>query len=156
MFRAILVWLANKIPNSYRLKSAKSLLLYFSGIKLNIRDFYFISPIFIDEPKSIAFGDKIFINSCVKFEGRGSIQIGSNIQIGPNVVFTTTNHSIPEMNCNLKSIVLRDNIWIGAGSIIIGSVSLGPNLVIGAGSVVTKNFENCVIAGNPAKKLKDL
>ena len=41
---------------------------------------------------------------------------------------------------------------------ILPNVALGDNTIVGAGSVVTKSFPNgyCVIAGNPAVKVKDL
>ena len=47
---------------------------------------------------------------------------------------------------------------IGASSIILPEVKLGNHIVIGAGSVVTKSFveDNVLLAGNPAKKIKNL
>lgn len=43
-----------------------------------------------------------------------------------------------------KSPVIGSNVFIGAGSIIIGDVKVGDNVVIGAGSVVVKNIpSNC-------------
>ena len=43
-------------------------------------------------------------------------------------------------------------------SVILPGVVLGEKTIVGAGSVVTKSFLEgyCVIAGNPAKKIKDL
>ena len=55
-------------------------------------------------------------------------------------------------------IIIGDNCWIGASSIILPGIKLGNHVVIGAGSVVTKSFldDNILVAGNPAKKIKDL
>lgn len=41
---------------------------------------------------------------------------------------------------------------------ILPGVELGNHIIVGAGSVVTKSFkeENCIIAGNPAKKIRSL
>lgn len=41
---------------------------------------------------------------------------------------------------------------------ILPGITLGDNTIVGAGSVVTKSFPegNCIIAGNPAKKIRDL
>ena len=55
-------------------------------------------------------------------------------------------------------VVIGSYSWIGQGALIMPGVKLGKRVVVGAGSVVTKSFPEgwCVIAGNPAKKIKDL
>lgn len=54
-------------------------------------------------------------------------------------------------------VIIGDNVWVGAGSCILPNVTIGNNCIIGANSVVTKSFpDNCVIAGNPAKIIKQL
>ncbi len=45
--------------------------------------------------------------------------------------------------------------FIGANAVIKQSITIGNNVLIGAGSVVLHDIEdNCVFAGNPAKKIK--
>lgn len=52
---------------------------------------------------------------------------------------------------------LGDNVSIGANATIIGNINIGNNVIIGAGSVVVKDVpDNCVVAGNPAKIIKQL
>lgn len=49
-------------------------------------------------------------------------------------------------------IVIRDNVFIGYGAIILGNVTIGPNAVIGAGAVVVKDVaEGDIVGGVPAK-----
>ena len=51
-----------------------------------------------------------------------------------------------------NTIIIKENVWIGAGTIIIGNVTIGENSIIGAGSVVVKSLPpNCLAVGNPAK-----
>ncbi|GAA3779621.1 acyltransferase [Flavobacterium ginsengiterrae] len=52
----------------------------------------------------------------------------------------------------VEKIVIGDNVFLGAGAIILPGVNVGDGAIIGAGSIVTKNIEaNTVVAGNPAK-----
>ncbi|WP_235046744.1 DapH/DapD/GlmU-related protein [Arthrobacter nitrophenolicus] len=46
------------------------------------------------------------------------------------------------------------DVWIGAGTIVLGGVTIGEGSVIGAGSVVTKDIPPYSIAvGSPAKRV---
>lgn len=96
------------------------------------------------------------------FQGgkKAKIIIGKGTWIAPNVGIITTNHDSnnPKMHTEGKDVILGDECWIGMNSVILPGVVLGPRTTVGAGSVVTKSFEegNCVIAGNPARKIRDL
>lgn len=51
---------------------------------------------------------------------------------------------------------IGDDVWVGAGSIIMAGVTIGDGAIIAAGSVVTKDVEPfCIYGGTPAKKIKD-
>ena len=57
----------------------------------------------------------------------------------------------------LANAKIGNDCKIGCNVFIENNVTIGKNVVIGAGSVVTKSVkDNCVIAGNPAKKIKEL
>lgn len=54
-------------------------------------------------------------------------------------------------------IIIKDNCFIGARTIILPGVTIGPNSIVGAGSVVTKDvLPNMVYAGNPARPICSL
>ena len=90
----------------------------------------------------------------------GHIFIGYGTYIAMNVGIITTNHDMYDPNKHLspKDVHLGEHCWIGMNSMILPGVTLGDHTVVGAGSVVTKSFLDgyCVIAGNPAKKIRDL
>lgn len=52
--------------------------------------------------------------------------------------------------------VIGNNVSLGANVTIIGNIHIGNNVKIGAGSVVVRDVpDNCVVAGNPARVIKD-
>lgn len=90
----------------------------------------------------------------------GKITLGKGTYIAPNVGIITANHDIDnlEKHYKAKDVIIGENCWIGMNSMILPGIQLGNHTIVGAGSVVTKSFKdgNCVIVGNPAKKIKDL
>lgn len=53
--------------------------------------------------------------------------------------------------------IIGNNVKLGANVTIIGSVKIGNNVIIGAGSVVVKSIpDNCIVAGNPARIIRQL
>jgi len=54
-------------------------------------------------------------------------------------------------------ITIGCNVWIGAGSIILGRVNIGNNVIVGAGSTVTKDIpDNCMVCCEPARIMKEI
>ncbi len=90
----------------------------------------------------------------------GKIYIGKNTKIAPNCGLITANHDLNDLNKHAKGADIRlgNDCWIGMNSVILPGIVLGNHTIVGAGSIVTKSFPegNCVIAGNPAKKIRDL
>lgn len=108
----------------------------------------------------ISIGDNSGIGDFSYFQG--SVDIGSNVMIAPYCTFIAIDHTYSNVDRNIKDqgtyegkIVIGNNVWIGAHTIILKDVNIGNGVVIGAGSVVTHNVpSNCVVAGNPAKTVK--
>lgn len=52
--------------------------------------------------------------------------------------------------------VIGDNVHISAGARILGPIRIGNNVIIGANAVVVKDVpDNCIVAGIPAKIIKE-
>ena len=55
-----------------------------------------------------------------------------------------------------KKTYIGKQCFIGARAIIMPGVNIGDHVIVGAGSVVTKDVKpNCIVAGNPAKIIKE-
>jgi len=111
----------------------------------------------------ISIGNGVGMSGVVLVASESSV-IGDNVLLGANVkIYDTDFHPIDPLERradnkeNIKSakIVIRENVWIGAESILLKGVEIGENSIVGAGSVVTGIVPaNCIYAGNPAKFIR--
>jgi acetyltransferase-like isoleucine patch superfamily enzyme len=78
--------------------------------------------------------------------------------IGPNVVLTNAKYPNSSRSKEfLQGVVIEKNARIGANVTILAGVRVGRNALVGAGSVIVKDVPpGKVVAGNPAKILKDV
>ncbi|MER2041340.1 acyltransferase [Desemzia incerta] len=88
------------------------------------------------------------------------VSIGKNVTISANVSFITHDGGTRVFRKEEKfkkvikygRIIIKDNCFVGLGSVIMPGVTIGPNSVVAAGSIVTKDIPpGTVYGGNPAK-----
>lgn len=84
------------------------------------------------------------------------IQIGDNVTLAPNSYILAHDASTKNIlgYTKIGKVIIGNNVFVGAGTIILPNVKIGDNVVIGAGSIVSKNLDsNSVYVGNPCKKI---
>lgn len=87
------------------------------------------------------------------------ITIGDNVTLAPNVHVLAHDASTKVFldHTRVANTKIGNNVFVGAGSIVLPGVTIGNNVVVGAGSVVTKDIpDDSVAIGNPARVVKSL
>lgn len=110
----------------------------------------------------LRIGDRSSIATGCFIGCSGPIDIGDDVMLGPGVQLHAENHRFDDPDAPIKAqgvdrlgIVIEDDCWLGAGTIVTAGVRIGRGSVIGAGSVVTRDVPaGSVAAGSPAKVLR--
>ena len=111
----------------------------------------------------LIIGENTVINSCcVLYTGNG-VKIGDNVAVAANCVFAPVNHEYRSKDKLIREqrfkpgkggIIIEDDVWIGAGCVILDGSILRKGCVIGAMSLVRGEIPSYSIqAGNPLKLL---
>jgi len=110
-------------------------------------------------PRKIEIGDEVTISSGVKLfpsfhNKEAKVIIKNNVRIGPGVYILGAGHDYKYRNLpdTGDTILIEDDVWIGARSIILQGVTLNKGAVVAAGSVVTRDVpSDSIVGGVPAK-----
>ena len=108
------------------------------------------------------FGNNVYANFNLTLVDDTDIYVGDSVLFGPNVVVAVAGHPVdPDLRRKVAQfnlpVHIGNNVWIGAGAIILPGIAIGDNSVIGAGSVVTKDVPaNVVAVGNPCRVLREI
>jgi len=126
----------------------------------------------------ITVGDNTYIGPGTSIQAKNHIVIGSNVIIANNVVLLDNNNhpTSPEMRLQMSAcedymhdelwswkyaesspVVIEENVWIGRDARILKGVTVGKGSIVALGAVVTHDVPPyCIVAGNPARIVKEL
>lgn len=111
----------------------------------------------------VEIGADCYINSgTVMYTGNG-IRIGQQVLIAANCTLAPVNHEFRDRSRPILGqrfspskggILIEDDVWIGAGSVVLDGSILRQGCVVGALSLVRGELEPYgIYAGNPLKKI---
>jgi acetyltransferase-like isoleucine patch superfamily enzyme len=122
------------------------------------------NSLFVATDGQISIGNDVGFNSGVHINSSvgGIIEIGAHCLIGPNVIIRTAGHRFSDIGALINTqghfignVQIDQNVWIGAGSIILGGVRIGEGAIIGAGAVIVNDIPAMSVAvGVPGKVIK--
>lgn len=115
----------------------------------------------IRNAQNVYVGKNSHINHlcCVWADENSTIVLGDNLLMGPGVGIFSGNHSMIKgqpmtfQERKEASIVIGDDVWLGAHSVITAGTHIANGVVVAAGAVVTRSItqENVIVGGIPAK-----
>ena len=119
-------------------------------------------PFYCDYGTYIEVGNNFYTNFHCTILDAGGVKIGHNVLLAPNVGLYTVGHPLDadlRSQCyeDAQPIIIGNNVWVGAQSIILGGVTIGDDVVIGAGSIVTKDIPSHSLAmGAPCRVVREI
>lgn len=119
-------------------------------------------PLYCDYGYQLHIGARTFVNFGLMALDVARIEIGDDVQFGPNVQLLTPTHPTDAGLRRAKweaarPIMIEDNVWIGGGAIVLSGVTVGENSIVGAGAVVSRDIPpNTLAVGNPARVVRSL
>lgn len=161
------IWfvIANNLPRFWIFDRYRYLLYRLAGIRQG-RKCTIFGPLTVRPYGgcvNIQIGSETFLNVatnfCVNYD---KVLIGDRVQIGPRVSFETMSHNLKYVSGVGRGrisapIYVEDEVWIGAGSTILGGVTIGKGSVVAAGAVVNRDVPPGVLVGGvPARIIRSL
>ncbi len=110
------------------------------------------------KPRGLKVGYRSQIGWHSLLDSRGGLEIGNNVVIASYTKIIGGTHDInsKDFKGTVKKTVIKDRAWICTNAIILPGITIGEGAVVAAGAVVTKDVPAfCVVAGNPAKIIKE-
>ncbi len=139
----------------------KATYLRLLGAKVGRRVTFYPS-LWIMPGRGLELGDDVDLAYGVLITTSGGVAIGARTLVGYRTQIISANHRIPgraqrifDAGHEKRPVTIGQDVWIGAGCVVLPGVTIGEGAVIGAGSVVTKDIPAFAVAvGNPARIIR--
>jgi acetyltransferase-like isoleucine patch superfamily enzyme len=146
IFKRLKIKFGKYLANSFPLNSVRILGLKLCGFKIG---------------KEVYIGSNLTVASHIS-RGGCKLSIEDRVAIGPNVTIVLSSDAnnsylMTKIDPIIGSVVIKQDSWIGAGTVILPNVIIGQMSVVGALSLVNRDLdEYSVYGGIPAKKIREI
>lgn len=115
----------------------------------------------VSDNAHMIIGKHVFFNHNCSLTAKEAIMIGDNTAIANNVVIVDHDHQFDSTGVTdgytTAPVCIKENVWIGANSVILKGVTIGEGAVIAAGSIVNRSVPAHELwGGGPAKCIRRL
>lgn len=133
------------------------------GPNTRIHSVLFTNP--VTDFSHLTVGEGCFIGVGTILDLIGHIHMGTRCSIAPGCILMThsdpgsagASHLCDRYPKRVGAITLGDDVWVGAGAVVLDGVTVGHRAVVGAASLVTKDIPSGVVAfGRPAVPVRSL
>ena len=111
----------------------------------------------------VVIGPRSYINAGVVIYSGNGIQLGEGVLIAANCTLAATNHETSDTSRFIRDqgfspsrggIIIEDDVWIRANSVILDGSVIKRGAIVGAGSFVRGTVDsNIRVGGNPLRVL---
>jgi acetyltransferase-like isoleucine patch superfamily enzyme len=110
-------------------------------------------PFYTDHGLRLELAERVFINQNCTFLDYAGIRLGERVMVGPKATFITVGHPVDTEERQVwltgAPIDVAENVWIGAGAMILPGVRIGRDSVIAAGAVVADDVPPASLVAGP-------
>lgn len=138
-----------------------SLRLRFLDIRVG-KNFFCLRHFYLARGFRARIGDNVYLGRYTHIGA--NLDIGNNVLVASHVAFVGGDHKIDNIGATPmkfsgrlhdKKTIVKDNVWIGHGAIIMAGITIQSGAVVAAGSVVTKDVgNNEIVGGSPARFIR--
>ncbi len=132
------------------------LLVFAHGGRIRLgRDGYVGHGTRIWSAASVTIGDRVLISHNVNIHDSNSHPLDAAARHRHAQTIFESGHPREDMGIEARPVVIEDDAWIGFNATVLKGVTIGKGTIVAACSVVTESVPaGCVVAGNPARILK--
>lgn len=123
------------------------------------KDLIMAERVKIASPEKLRLGNNVGIGIGAYITAGGGVTVGNYVGIGPGAKIWSVNHIYENphtpwllQGSETKPVVIGNDVWVAAGSIVKPGVTIGDGAIIAAGTVLSKSIPPfAIVAGNPGR-----
>lgn len=104
--------------------------------------------------RGVVIGNNCHVYGAIDWGHAFLVSMGDNVTLAGGCTLLTHDGSTKKIcgYSRVGRIDIGNDVFIGAGCIVLPNVKIGDKVIIGAGSIVTRDIpDNSVVVGNPAR-----